>query len=130
MTWYLIDPETKQAWIPDNQPQEPVFFTENELTYSQTNHSLKFEGTVTNVEYNDNLVKVTINGHESGRNPGTGQPVDEDKTKIVEINYQNGIYYKAVYDMGGGKQIEQMKPHTDNNNVQYMNIGRGSFKVK
>jgi hypothetical protein len=130
MTWYLIDPDTKKTWKPENQAQEPVFFTENDLTYSQTNHSLKFEGSVTNVEFNDNLLKITIEGHASGRNPGTGQMVDEDKTRVVEINFQNGIYYKAIYDMGGGKQIEQTKPRTDNNNVKYMNIGRGRFEVK
>lgn len=130
MTWYLIDPDTKKAWIPENQPQEPVFFTENELTYNYSIHSLKFEGTVTNVDFNDNLLKITVEGHESGRNPGTGQMVDQDKTKVVEINFQNGIYYKAVYDMGGSKQIEQTKPRTDDNNVKYFNIGRGMFKVK
>jgi hypothetical protein len=130
MTWYLIDPDTKKAWIPENQPQEPVFFTENDLTYRQTIHSLEFEGEVTNVDFNDNLVKITIEGHEKGRNPGTGQMIDEDKTKVNEIHFQNGIYYTATYDMGGGKQIEQTKPRTDDNNVRYMNVGRGTYKVK
>lgn len=130
MTWYLIDPDTKEAWNPENQAQEPVFFTENDLTYSHTIHSLKFEGTVTNVDVNDNLLTLTIEGHEKGRNPGTGQMVDQDKTIEEEIFFQNGIYYKAVYDMGGSKSIAQIKPHVDNNNIKYMHVGRGVYKVK
>jgi hypothetical protein len=130
MTWYLIDPDTKEAWIPENQPQEPVFFTENNLTYRQTNHSLKFEGSVTNVDFNDNLVKITVEGRETGRNPGTGQMIDKETTKVKEIYFQNGIYYMTTYDMAGGKFIEQTKPHTDDNNVQYMHVGRGRFTVE
>ncbi|MFO8087104.1 MAG: hypothetical protein R6T91_04750 [Bacteroidales bacterium] len=130
MTWYLIDPETKEAWNPENQPQEPVFFTENELTYSQINHSLKFEGEVTNVDFSDNLLKITIKGHEKGRNPGTGQMVDQEKTIEKEIFFDNGIYYKAIYDMGGSKSIEQIKAHSDADNMKYLNLGRGMYKVK
>lgn len=130
MTWYLIDPETKEAWNPENQAQEPVFFTENDLTYSQTNHSLKFEGKVTNVDFNNNLLKITIKGHEKGRNPGTGQMVDKEKTIEKEIFFQNGIYYKTTYDMGGGKFIEQINPHNDDNDIKYLNVGRGRFTVK
>ena len=56
--------------------------------------------------------------------------VDEDKTRVVEINFQNGIYYTAVYDMGGGKQIDQIKTYTDKNNKKYMHVGRGIFRAK
>ena len=130
MTWYFINPDTKEAWIPEEQAQEPVFFTENELTYRQTNHSLKFEGEVTNVDFNDNLVKITIEGHEKGRNPATGQMIDKETTKVKEINFQNGIYYKTTYDMGGGQFIDQTIPRTDDNKIRYMNVGRGTYKVK
>lgn len=130
MTWHLIDPETNEAWNPENQAQKPLFFSENELTYSQTNHSLKFEGKVTNVDFNNNLLKITIEGHEKGRNPGTGQMVDKEKTIEKEIFFQNGIYYQTTYDMGGGKFIEQVKPHNDNNKLKYLNIGRGRFTAK
>ncbi|MDA3912332.1 MAG: RICIN domain-containing protein [Bacteroidales bacterium] len=130
MTWYLIDPETKKAWIPEEQAQEPTFFIENNLTYESNIHSLKFEGTVTNVDYTDNLIKITIDGHESGRNPGNGQLVDQDKTVEQEIFFSNGIYYQFTYDMSGGKQADQIHPYTDENNMESMSIGAGRYKEK
>lgn len=130
MTWYLIDPETKKAWIPEEQSQEPTFFTENTLTYKSITHSLTFEGLVTNVDFTDNVLKITIDGHESGRNPGTGQMIDEDKTVEREVFFKNGIYYTITYDMGGGKQVDQMQPYTDDNNLKYMHIGTGHYKEK
>jgi hypothetical protein len=128
MTWYLIDPETKKAWIPE--AQEPIFFTENNLSYTYQSHSLKFEGMVSNVDYSGNTINITIDGHESGRNPGTGQMVDEDKTINRKVYFKNGIYYQVSYDMGGGAQVDQMHPYTDDNNLQYMHIGNGVFKEK
>jgi hypothetical protein len=129
MTWYLIDPETKQAWMPENQAQNPVFFTDNNISYKSNMHSLNFEGIVTNFNFTDNLLKITITGRETGQNPMNGEMIDQEKTIEREIFFKNGIYYNITYDMMGGQQVEQTKPYTDDNSIQYMHFGNGRYTV-
>ncbi|NHB67128.1 RICIN domain-containing protein [Perlabentimonas gracilis] len=103
MEWYLIDTDTKKAFIPQPVSRTPDFFINNKnFKYNATTMVSRAEGTATVEGISGNRITVRIVGTNYNSDVPPGHPTETNFDRKIEITYQNGkyIYMPDIYTPG------------------------------
>jgi hypothetical protein len=104
MEWYLLDAQTKTAFIPQTASKTPDFFIKNKY-FKYTAGSMgggKSEGKANVEKIENNKISVRIEGINYNSDVPPGEPKEKPFNSLLEITYENGkyIYVPDVFSPG------------------------------
>ncbi|MGE0079438.1 MAG: RICIN domain-containing protein [Bacteroidales bacterium] len=103
MEWYLIDAQTKVAFIPQPISKNPDFFIKNKyFTYSSGTMVGHASGTASVEKIEGNKISVKIVGTNYNSDVPPGEPTEKPINYVMTITYENGkyIYQPDVFGKG------------------------------
>lgn len=103
MEWYLIDAQTKVAFIPQPISKNPDFFIKNKyFTYSSGTMVGHASGTASVEKIEGNIISVKIVGTNYNSDVPPGEPTEKPLNYVMTITYENGnyIYQPSVFGKG------------------------------
>lgn len=92
MEWYLIDANTKTAFIPRVETSPEFFKTNRELEYESSTLVSKSKGKAHVLTVDDKSILLNITGITHNSDVAPGQPVDKSFETNTTIMFENGNY--------------------------------------
>lgn len=103
MEWYLIDVQTKKAFVPQTASATPDFFIKNKFfKYTSGTMVGRSEGKASVEKIEGNKIFVRVEGTNYNSDVPPGEPTEKPFNSLFEITYEGGkyIYVPDVFSPG------------------------------